>query len=139
MRILKKVLKYAERYKENKNAVLSAYDGIEEMQLVHLYDTFLDKLQNTVYQVRLDTQGETLQKKRDTFLQLIPEEQCLVLAEILHLFQCQSGAANLKLIGGPGSAGILKINNNITGYKEIKIISQSPTGIYQQELDLLKL
>ena len=25
--------------------------------------------------------------------------------EILHMFQCQSGAANLKLINGPSSAG----------------------------------
>ena len=137
--ILKKVLKYAARYKENKNAFLTAYDGLESEQLVQLYDTFLSKLQNAVYKVRLGAQGETLQNKREIFLQLTMEEQCLVLAEILHLFQCQSGAANLKLIGGPGSAGLLKINNNISGYEEISIINQSPTGIYEQEIDLLKL
>ncbi|MBR5318112.1 MAG: type II CRISPR RNA-guided endonuclease Cas9 [Peptococcaceae bacterium] len=136
---LKKVLKYADRYKENKNVTLTAYDGLEQVQLVELYDAFLYKLQNSIYKVRLGAQGETLQKKRDAFLKLTMEEQCLVLAEILHLFQCQSGAANLKLIGGPGNAGILVLGNNVLKFNQFSIINQSPTGIYEQEIDLLKL
>ena len=55
------------------------------------------------------------------------------------MFQCQSGAANLKLIQGPGSAGIIVLNNNITKCNQISIINQSPTGIYEQEIDLKKL
>ena len=47
--------------------------------------------------------------------------------------------ANLKLIGGPGSAGTIKINNNITNVEQISIINQSPTGIYEQEIDLKTL
>ena len=107
--------------------------------LIGLYDTFLSKLQKTVYGRRLGKQEKTLFDKRDTFRDLNIEEQCIVLSEILHMFQCQSGASNLKLIGGPGSAGILVLNNDITKCERINIINQSPTGIYEQVIDLQKL
>ena len=36
-------------------------------------------------------------------------------------------------------AGRILINKNIDKYKQISIINQSPTGIYEEEIDLLKL
>ncbi len=135
-RILKKALKYVQRYKENKSVKIVAHDDLRQEELLHLYDVFLDKIKNTVYHVRLSAQEETLAAKREKFASLCMEEQCVVLSEILHMFQCQSGAANLKLIGGPAQAGILHLNINISGYGQISIINQSPTGIYRQEIDL---
>lgn len=76
---------------------------------------------------------------REKFLSLCIEDKCKLLAEILHLFQCQSGAANLSLVGGPGHAGILVLNNNISKVDTISIINQSPTGIYEQEIDLKRV
>lgn len=136
---LKKIGKYVQRRKENKDTTLNIYDGIEEGALEKLYDIFLEKLEKTVYRIRLSAQAKTLTDKKEKFMQLSKEEKCMILSEILHLFQCQSGAANLKAIGGPGSAGILVMNNNITKCKQISIINQSPTGIYEEEIDLLKL
>ena len=127
------------RKNENKDAKLSERDGMTEERLLQLYDTFLDKLSNTVYSIRLSAQIKTLTEKRAKFIGLSNEDQCIVLNEILHMFQCQSGSANLKLIGGPGSAGILVMNNNITACKQISVINQSPTGIYEKEIDLMKL
>ena len=127
------------RKNENKDAKLSERDGMTEEKLLQLYDTFLDKLSNTVYSIRLSAQIKTLTEKRAKFIGLSNEDQCIVLNEILHMFQCQSGSANLKLIGGPGSAGILVMNNNITTRKQISVINQSPTGIYEKEIDLMKL
>ena len=106
---------------------------------MHLYDTFLDKLQNTIYKKRLSAQAKTLEEKRENFVNLKIEEKCITLHEILHMFQCQSGSANLKLIGGPANAGILIMNGNITGCENIYIINQSPTGIFEKKIDLQKL
>lgn len=138
-RTLKKVVKFNLRKKENKNATITEKDEISADALLALYDTFLWKIQNTVYGTRLSAQEKTLQEKKEKFQTLSLKEQCLVLYEILHMFQCQSVSANLKAIGGPASAGIIKINNNITSCKRISIINQSPTGIYEQEIDLLKV
>lgn len=67
-------------------------------------------------------------------MKLTKEEKCMILYEILHIFQCQSGSANLKAIGGPGKAGILVMNNNITNCKQISIINQSPTEFMKKRL-----
>lgn len=137
--LLKKVLKYVQRLKENKNLKIGDKDEIFDTDLNKLYDTFVNKLETSVYARRLKLQGDTLQKKRDCFIELSPEDKCIVLSEILHLFQCQSAAANLKKIGGPASAGILVLNTNISNNKSISIINQSITGVYEQEIDLLAL
>jgi CRISPR-associated endonuclease Csn1 len=137
--VLKKVLKFVARQKENKNLKLVAFDELDTADLIGLYDTFISKIKDTVYGVRLKAQESTLVEKRAEFCDLADEDKCIVLSEILHMFQCQSTTADLKLIHGPGHAGILVLNNNITKCKQISIINQSPTGIYAQEIDLQKL
>lgn len=137
--ILKKIIKFLNRKRENKNAEIVESDGISQEDLLQLYDVFLDKIKNTVYGVRLGAQEKTLTDKREKYISLCKEEKCIVLGEILHMFQCQSVAANLTLIGGPGHAGILVMHNDITKCQHISIINQSPTGIYEQEIDLKRL
>lgn len=136
---LKKVLKFVQRRKDNKNLKIVEQDKLLPEELLDLYDTFLGKIQHTVYHVRLSAQEKTLTEKRENFLELSLENQCVVLSEILHMFQCQSGSADLKLIGGSENAGILVMNSNITKCNQISIINQSPTGIYEQEIDLKAL
>ena len=136
---LKKVIKFLDRRKENKNVEIVERDEINQEDLLRLYDVFLDKIRNTVYGVRLGAQEKTLTDKREKFISLCKEEKCIVLGEILHMFQCQSVAANLTLIGGPGRAGILVMHNDITKCNRSSIINQSSTGIYEQEIDLKRL
>ena len=133
---LKKIQKFIMRRKDDKTVRIYDSDQLMEESLCHLYDTFLEKLSSTVYAKRLQAQTKTLLDKKNTFLTLAREEKCIVLNEILHMFQCQSGSANLKLIGGPGSAGILVLNSDITKIQNICMINQSPAGMYEQMLDL---
>lgn len=137
--LLKKITKYIQRRKESKDLKLTKQDNITEKELLELYDVFTEKLNHSVYAVCLGTQGKTLVQKKPAFVALPVEEKCIVLSEILHLFQCQSGSANLKLIGGPASAGILYLNSNISDAGEILIINQSPSGIFEKRIDLLRL
>lgn len=137
--ILKKVLKYVQRVRQNKNVKLTVWDELPECDLLSLYDAFLNKIEETVYGIRLGVQTATLKKGREKFITLADEEKCLVLSEILHMFQCNSIASDLSLIGGPKSAGILLINHNITKFNSIFIINQSSTGIYEQEINLLEV
>ncbi len=115
------------------------HDKISREKNQTLYDELLAKLKETIYGVRLSAQIKTLTEKRDAFANLRLGEQCVVLSECLHMFQCNPVAANLKLINGPGSAGILVMNNDISKCNKISIINQSPTGVFQQEIDLLSL
>lgn len=118
---------------------VTSFDGISLEQNTQLYDQLLYKVKETIYNIRLSAQVKTLTEKRDVFLTLSLGEQCAVLNECLHMFQCNPVAANLKRIGGPETAGRLSINSNISKCGQISIINQSPTGVFQQELDLQSL
>lgn len=135
-KVLKKVLKFNTRRKQNKTVTLSKQDALEDIDLNALYETFYEKLAYTIYHVRLRKQVENLDKGRNNFQELSKEDKCFVLGEILHLFQCNSVSANLKLISGGSSAGVLVLNNNITDLANISIINQSSTGFYEQKIDL---
>lgn len=136
---LKKVIKFINRRKENKNIEIYSSDGLTSEMLKEVYDTFLGKIRNTIYGIRLKAQEKTLSSGIEAFEKLRIEDQCLVIYEILHLFQCQRILADLKLIGGSGNAGSLTLNSDITKYENISIINQSVTGIYEQVIDLKKL
>ena len=131
--------KNIQRKKEIKDLKLFEQDNLASEELLDLYDEFLDKISNTIYSVRLSTQEKFLKNNREKFELLSAENKCLVLYEILHLFQCQSMSADLRIMGGPEKAGILCLNNNITKYNKVSIVNQSPTGIYQKEIDLKRI
>lgn len=122
--IVKKIGKYCADYKENKEAVLSEKSEVTQEVLEELYDEFLHKLRNSLYGHRLSAQIEKIEKGKEIFQSMSNEQKCLILMEILHLFQCASQAANLQLIDGPGKAGILVLNNDISKLEDIKIINQ---------------
>lgn len=67
------------------------------------------------------------------------EDQVMVLAEIVKFFQCNSVLSNLKTIGGPGNAGMILLSKTVSKCNQISLIHQSSTGVFSQEVDLLKL
>lgn len=106
---------------------------------LEIYDTLYQKLCNTVYSKKLSAQKKNLEQCREKFLQLSLEEQCIFLSNILKMFQCNSSSADLKLCGGGGDAGKVYLSSNITKFTDIKLIFQSVTGLFENELDLASL
>ena len=139
-RYIKRVIKFVERNKEMKgNLKVSEFDKLYVTTNIDLFNTLLEKLKTTVFGVKLSAQIKTIEKGLDTYIALSIEEQLLVLYEALHMFQCNSVSSNLKLIKGAGSAGIITLSKTISNCKKLSIIYQSPTGLFEQEIDLLKL
>ena len=76
---------------------------------------------------------------KEVFTELDIKEQSIVLSEMLHLFQCKPlTSANLVSIGLKKTVGIIQIAKNITS-KDVKLVHQSPTGIYEYTVDLNKI
>ena len=135
-KILKKTAKISADYKENKNVKISDKMELTDEMLIKLYELFYKKLKDTIYNIRLSTQVKTLESGKEKFEKLSLLDRCLVIEEILHLFQCQSSSANLSSIGGAATAGILVLNNEISRCDKVEIINQSITGFYEQVIDL---
>ena len=104
---------------------------------IALYDALCEKQNNTIYQYRPANQYKNLINGREKFMELSTEEQCIVLNEVLHLLQCKPLTAKLSSIGGSSSAGSVKINKFVSGYKTAMLVHQSVTGLFEQEIDLL--
>lgn len=132
---MKKVEKYCARHTADKSAVLSAKDEVEEEDLQKVYDEFCYKLEHTIYSKKLSGQLENLKEGRGKFTNMSKEEKCLVLGEILHLFQCNSQEADLKLLVNK-KTGKLTMSNNITKMSNIYLVNQSITGFFEQVIDL---
>lgn len=122
-----KVTRFMKRRAMDRNARVYQYEfHIQELE--HLYDFYLDKLENGIYKYRKNNQAELIRNGKDKFMELKTEEQCMLLSEIQKLFICASLSADLTLIGGKKNSGGIKISSNVTN-RQIEIISEDPLGL----------
>lgn len=83
--------------------------------------------------------GKIYNRERVKFNKLSILEQIYVLLQILQLSQLINQGANLELIGLAKNTGITKISKIISNCNEFKLINQSITGLYENEVDLLTI
>lgn len=133
---VRKISKFILRKKNNANLLIQEKDEITEEILINLYNTFIDKLSSSVYSKIMGKNAVTLEEKREKFNEISIEDKCVILYEILQLFTCNSSKANLSKIGAGKSVGNFRISSNLTGIDSIKIINQSITGFFTNEVDL---
>jgi CRISPR-associated endonuclease Csn1 len=120
--------KWIERNKDNK--ISEEHDLISEGELLHLYDTFVDK-HLTAYLNRPSNQSKTLISGKEKFVKLSMEDKAIVLINILSLLRCDAESkADLRMIGGSANAGFIASNKNTLGKKHIHLINQSVTGLF---------
>ncbi len=138
---IKQVGKICADYAINKKMDISEKMELGETDLRGLYDTFQDKLKNTIYQKpkQMSDLIGILEKGKEKFECLSKVEKCLLLNEILHLFQCRRVLSDLTLIGGSKKSGNIRLNSNINKLQQVFLINQSITGFYEQVIDLKAL
>jgi CRISPR-associated endonuclease Csn1 len=107
---------------------------------VRLYDELMKKHTEDIYAKRPNSVGEILNKGRAKFVDLDVAKQVYTLTQILNLsLICNSALADLNLIGGSTKTGVARISKSVSGYKEFKLINCSVTGMFEKEVDLLKV
>lgn len=116
------------------------FNEIVKGKNISVYKDMVKRYETSIYKFRPNTAVIPILKSgEDKFINLPIEEQFKILQEILKLFGAINGTANLTLIGGRPSTGEMKISNNISNLKQCILIHQSPTGVFEQQIDLLKI
>lgn len=128
-----------ENKKVAKTILITENDGINKEDNELVYAMFYEKLTTTIYQNIYKSRGDMLKSKFLDFCELLVEDQCIVLYEILHLFQCDRKTSDLALIREGRFVGSIQINKDFSSNKSVKIIHQSPSGFFKNELDLKRL
>lgn len=136
-KILKEVIKY-NRDLIKKNDATVNHKNLTEKDLILLYDTFKDKLKNSIYIKGEDFSNKFLRvleimvNGEEKFLHLSDEDKAEVIYQLLKLFKCNPEMPNLLKIGGTATMGRIKKTMNITQIKTLSIVHQSVTGIYEK-------
>ncbi|WP_290137780.1 type II CRISPR RNA-guided endonuclease Cas9 [uncultured Dubosiella sp.] len=114
-----------------------------------LYENLMAKHLN-VFNRRPNSMGQKLQQYQPAFIKLEIPKQVEILLQILRLTSTNEiTMADLKDIGGGPNVGKILISKNITTFKDnqpqnekksnFTLINQSPTGLFESELDLLTI
>lgn len=134
--LLYRIDKVTDKLREDRNYKLDEHDGIKDSDLINLYDVLYEKI-GGIYKKRQLTQMPVLEKGRGLFVAMSIEEKAKQINEIMHLFQCNAKSSDLSKIGGAPNAGVLVVGNEISRYSDVRLIAQSPTGLFEKEIDLL--
>ena len=115
-------------------------EKIDKEKNLELYDLILDKHTNGIYKNSPKPLGDILNAGREKFVLLDLDKQVELLYKLLQVTSISKVSVGLDEIGGPKSdVGRIRFSGNMTNAKELKIIYQSVTGLYEKEIDLLKL
>lgn len=135
---IKKIENYKYKLDENKDYQINIFDKLSKEENIKLFDLFVDKFENSIYKNRVNIKLKEIKLARPKFEHLSIEEQIKTLTQMLILFGRENNAVNLEYIGLPKNTGKTKINKKINN-KDIKIINQSITGLYETEEDLANI
>lgn len=119
---------------------ITEYDHLSVEENLDIYNTISYKLNNTLFNVKFQKLATTLVNKKELFEKLSIYEQCSVIMQLLVILHSNVMTGDLTLIGEAKKSGSLKINNKIekkNGVNSFKIIHQSITGLFEQEIELL--
>ncbi len=144
MKYMKLIEKLCTKVKEENikeiedNEMINNYK-ITKSENIEIYNILMNKQTNTIYKNRPASQADVLKNGVSKFADLTLLEQCKVIMEILHLFECNFVSCDLREIGGSGQAGVFMISKDITKNKSAFLLTQSATGIFVNEVNLLKV
>ena len=135
---LKKISRFCEKNKKAEGRLTAdeQHDGLTKDKNLEFYRMLVKRLEEKPYCLLPMPDSTTLLKsKENVFVMLNIEEQCSVIMEIMHFFQCNSVESDLTLLGGK-KAGKVRRSKTIDPDEEILLIYQSPTGFYQKTISL---
>ncbi len=133
----KKISNYLDK---NSHRSVNSLDKITGEENIKLFDTLLHKMINTVFSMKFKKIGEKIAQHRDDFVKLDLKEQCIIIRSVLNMLHCNAMSGDLSLLGEAKNAGFILTNSKLTEIKDvksIKLINQSITGLFEQEIELL--
>ncbi len=138
----KSVFKYTDEPNKGRNRKYTSGEmGVTEEDMMNAYSFLMDKLSRKPYSALspLNTAKESLEKGKETYLTLDLDNKTETISQILKMFHCNAENTNLNSINGPGVAGRLILSSKISNFSSAQLVNQSPTGLFENKTDLLKI
>lgn len=119
--------------------VMEEKDKVSRRENIEFYKKIKSKHEKSIYKKRPNNSVRRLILEGEgKFESLEIKEQVDVLMKMLSLMQCENNGIDFTLLGGKKNVGKTSIKKNILLQKSFVLVNQSPTGIFETEIDLLK-
>ena len=135
---IKEIIKFTNIQKGDKEIKAERFsDFITKENNIKLYDVLVNKMNTNIYMQAKDNKYDVFMedKMRSKFCNLLIEEQIKILLNMLNLLNNKISTYDFKSLGF--GVGRRKIGFNIANAKEFKLINQSITGLFENNIDLL--
>ena len=113
------------------------FENISREKNIKLYQILCDKHKNTIYINRPNSLGKLFDECKENFFDLTLNDQVTVLLEMLKTTQISLATANFSILNKGKNIGKMRMNKKISNEKDILLINQSVTGLYEQKVNLL--
>lgn len=125
-------------FKESQNGTINEQNSIiTKEQNVKIYDLLIEKHSSAMYSKRPNSVGDKLKETRDKFINLDISRQVYVIQQILQLSKLSNMGADLSDLDLAKKTGVMGTNKKINERTEFILINQSPTGLFEETIDLL--
>ena len=135
-------IKQIDKSSERDYLTIDRIKDLTEELVDKTFDCIIDKFDNTIYKNSFLNRFEEGKKENivSKFKAMEFKEKCKTLLMLVKAIRCSGVRQNLTSIVLTSSYGrINSKSNDIKKYQEFKLINQSITGLFENELDLLKL
>lgn len=134
---LRAVVNCIKKLKVDKNYKLPSDTIISKEENQKLFKILCEKLKIFQKFPSLSVTVEKILAGDTRFTELSVEEGCQTINNLLTAFQANTTVADLSSIAdGAAHVGKCTISNDLTDHNEVKLILESPSGIYTREIDL---
>lgn len=138
-----KVLKIVSSINGKDKALKGKYEVDPEKDKIKLEDTksLFDTIsgKTPIYNKipSLEAPMEKVARSKAQFVQLSLKEQCKAIQELLKVFSCNAERADLSsFIPKASQVGMITTGNSLSSLDSVFLINQSPTGLYEEQIDL---
>lgn len=136
------IVKQIEKESKNDYKFVAKNKLINKENILNVFKELIDKFNNSIYRNSLIIGKKALcnlEASHKLFEKLDLVKQCEIIAKIITAMGCSGVNYDLPEIGLGTEVGRIRPLNVISNYGEFKIINQSITGLFENEVDLLKL
>ncbi len=138
-KLIRAIFKFIDRAEGRKEEMTpTAWDGIDEEDLIELYDWFTLKLDAPIYRELFVQEREMLEQNREKFEALSPAAKCRIVKQIVLMLQCNAVIPNFTELCGKKVGKRIRKNCKLSGLSSAYLIHQSVTGLYERREALLK-
>ena len=99
----------------------------------------LCKLESESFSQRNASIVSVIKGKKEEFKKLSKEQQCETILQIIKWLGVVCVGVDLSMLDASVTCGICRMNKKVSTSKELKLIFNSTTGLFEKTLDLLVL